>query len=1196
MFSIFGVLVLVLLAAIIFLMAKVRRLEAALYASESRATSANRTEVGWSAMMNATSQSLLVLDESGEIVWANDAAMRLFGFEKTPTPYPTLRECLSEHIAHELEGAIRTFPESERGARGKCQDVLEASYTTANSVPISLTMEYTPVAHDSGRFLIFAEDISSLVRQEADPVRSQNFYERMLENASLAMAYCDDTDQIQVMNRSFAEIFTQSKANMLGRGLSRFLSAADMGALHEKLSSLKVGGRGLLTGLTSFPESACIYMELVKPAESPGYYLFLPSAVDQHFNTSDAENTVHSETDAYPSFSIMNKRYERLRIALDNIKVGVWEYQIPENRIIWDDQMYRIYDLDRADFDADYDAWVAALLPEDFEAATRLVSHCITRNEPFNTIFRVSHRDGSMHVISAEAVILCDERGRANRMIGTNVDITEKYSLEQSLHRALEEARGLAMQRAAFMGTMSHELRTPLNGVLGMLDMLLHSKLNPDQVKQVRIAQRSADSLLAILHDVLEINTLNMNEVRLEERPFDLWRLLGDFVQSVSMAVEAKGLTLVLDAADVTHSAVLGDADRLRQLLTNLVGNAKKFTQRGEIILRCASQLIDGCVAVKISVIDTGVGIEPEVMSQLFDPFYQVDSSPTRECGGVGLGLSICKRLCEVMGGSISVESTPGQGAVFRFEFSVKPDMHNTLGEQQGIDQDVGAQALPLPQLLARFSGRRMLVALSNGAERLALRRQLEQWGVVVTEARTGREAQQVVASVDTWHSQAARKLYDAILVDRYLEDVTGPELVALLRQQGVPSAVPCILCSTFSDFVDDRILAEWEIAGYLCKPIAPILLEQALDRVMGHKTAIASPNATIATVENCEGTLVAKPATQGAAPSREVSGAAGVVVTQPAIEDQSLEYWVMSLQRRKDLQVLVVEDNEVNQEIVLLFLQEIGLSATVASNGQEAIACLLAASRDEKPMDVIFMDCQMPVMDGYDATRAIRSGQAGEQNKHIPIIALTANALSGDREKCLAAGMDDYLSKPVTVEDFYARLAHWSGMCCDLKVPRNWAAEEGNALAPTNARRSMAAESPLLEKLGQIQSKHLTIWDQAAAIKAVGSEDILCQLVRVFCERKSERLQKILFNFTHYHYEALAVSMQALKRSADQLMGCELSAFSDLVKHAAAASDKAICDKLRPEFTRSFERLGQVFERYLADKESLERGSRKLS
>lgn len=1246
-----------------FLAVKIRRLHKALGAQSLQTMAAERAEARLHTMMNAMSRAVLLLNGEGDVVWANSAAMKLFRFNRSRAPYPDVRACFNEHTAVVILGLLKAGPAEVVHSGRLLPDVPAGSFATAAHVPLSLNLDHLPTAVNDGQFMLIAQDISTSVRRKEAFQQVDQCLRGLLNAPGMVMAFCDQSQKVQAASQAFSSLFGANLEEIIGQPLSRFFSAGDVKRINAAFAQAEETGGPIHLAAPAAERDADndnhsdsdsdsdsdLVLKIALAPDLAGYYLlWISRSVEgvqlTDFSFSTSETSSDASDDVLPNIShdradeitdedtggvlpntesenltgssseaedarletaplpdspeAFQTAFHRLRYALDNLKVGVWEYQIPENHLIWDDQMYKMYDLHRADFAADYEAWASALLPEDFERSTQLVAHCIENRVPFKTTFRVAQHDGTSRMISADADIIYDDQGQALRMIGTNVDITEKHALEQAHQRALEEARALAMQRSSFMATMSHELRTPLNGVLGMLEMLLQSRLTIEQTNKVRIAQRSAESLLALLHDVLEISTLNAGQVVLAKQPFNVRRLIGDFAQSVAFAVEEKGLTLVLDAADIMQSAVLGDPDRIRQVLTNLVGNAKKFTRAGEIILRCATQANGGQIQLKVSVIDTGVGIKSEYIDKIFDPFYQADSSTTREFGGAGLGLSVCKNLCELMGGDITVESASGQGAIFHLSAVLAPDPSVN-------------EALPGP--IGFLHSRRILAVLENAAARLAVRRQLEQWGAIVAEATTGAEARQVISAIDTWHSQAKLPAYDVVLVDRHLTDFTGPELTKKLREWGLPLTAPVLLCGPMTEMQDSRVLSEWGVAGYLSTPVAPIMLEQTLNAVLGSLPAAVAgvadadggihaqnvkasdqfqplnnaPKPTPGTATGSQGDQQTVHPQQHSAPLAEEQPNS-LTEDLPVSEEEQLSYWMAPENWRPDLQVLIVEDNEVNQEIVLLFLQEIGMEATVANNGKEALTCLQEAANLSKPIHVIFMDCQMPEMDGYDATRAIRAGEAGNQYKNIPIIALTANALSGDREKCLAAGMDDYLSKPVAVEDFYARLAHWSGSAGDLKSET--VVEAPAPTGPVMPVVPQALDNRFQEALARVEYEHLMIWDKAAAIEAVGSEEILAQLVRVFCDRKNERLQKILFSFSQQDYETLAVSMHSLKGSADQLMGCQLAGCAASVKAAALAHDQGSCEALRSGFIRSFERLETAFENYLGLHDALPR------
>ncbi len=535
----------------------------------------------------------------------------------------------------------------------------------------------------------------------------------------------------------------------------------------------------------------------------------------------------------------------------------------------------------------------------------------------------------------------------------------------------LVEAREAALEasrmKSQFLANMSHEIRTPMNAVLGMTELLSRTPLNPEQQDFLQTLRASGQNLLLLINDILDFSKLEAGELRLERLDFDLDLCLEEVTDLLAPSAGDKGLELFAIVESDVPRKLIGDAARLRQILTNLVGNAIKFTHSGEVVIGVClanapgSPPLSSPAAVRFAVRDTGIGIAPEDQNKLFQSFSQVDASTTREYGGTGLGLAICKQLIELMGGEIGVQSQPGLGSTFWFSLSF---------EQQPAQSK---EVLPLSR-----SGIRLLVADGSATNRQVVLSFARSWGMHVDEAEEGTSALESVR-------QAARQgnPYDVVLIS---EDVVEANWESM--QQSI-AADPLLFETKWISIVSNRLLGDrgrlpqdWGFAGYVLKPVkASRLLDclmSVLDRPLGR-----------------EG---------GRRGERQLSARA-------PIEALPLD---------TELKILLVEDTPVNQKVALNQLKVLGLRADCANNGAEALDRLA-----ETDYDIVFMDCLMPVLDGYKTTQALRRREA--ENRHTIVIAMTANALKGEREKCLAAGMDDYISKPIELEGLAAMLSHWS-------------------------------------------------------------------------------------------------------------------------------------------------------------------------
>ena len=561
-------------------------------------------------------------------------------------------------------------------------------------------------------------------------------------------------------------------------------------------------------------------------------------------------------------------------------------------------------------------------------------------------------RDGRLVWANVELSMLKNPAGKAQFVLGTAVEVTEQVRAQHALQEAKYAAEAANEAKSSFLATMSHEIRTPMNGILGMTELVLDTELTTEQREHLGLVRISAEALLSIINDILDFSKIEAGKMEIEEIPFDLRESLGETMKSLSIRADQKGLELVYEVLPNVAEAVVGDPGRVRQVLINLVGNAMKFTDHGEVFIGVSEDSHEqDSTTLHFMVRDTGAGIPEEHQQRIFDAFSQADGSMTRKYGGTGLGLAICTRLVAMMGGKLWVESEVGQGSTFHFTVRL------------GIQREPTRR--PAALLPEQLRGLNVLIVDDNYTNRKMLLGILLRWGMNPTAVDGG-----VAALEALENAKVAGRPFSMILLDGQMPGMDGFMLAERIQHEpGLVGASIMMLTSTghLGDAARCRNLG---ISAYLMKPVRQGELLEAFANVLENRP-------------------------------REKA----TLVTRHTLRED-----------RKRARILLVEDNAVNQTLAVRLLEKRGYTVAVAGNGREALGRLA-----QEEFELVLMDVQMPEMDGFEATAAIREGE--KSGRHIPIVAMTANALKGDQERCLAAGMDAYVSKPIRTNELFATL-----------------------------------------------------------------------------------------------------------------------------------------------------------------------------
>jgi len=681
---------------------------------------------------------------------------------------------------------------------------------------------------------------------------------------------------------------------------------------------------------------------------------------------SGSVQNIHRQKEAEDALREAQERFER---AVNGTQDGLFDVDVVNNKV-WFSQRYR----QMLGYDPDQQFTLrelrALMHPDDENPLLAAFTTQLRDRAQFDVQLRMRKQSGDWLWVRTRSTAQFGRNGKPIRLSGSIQDYSEAHAAREALERATAEAEAANAAKSTFLATMSHEIRTPMNGIIGMTGLLFDTQLDRQQREYANTIRSSADALLHVINDVLDFSKIEAGKLDIDMNDMDLRACVEDVGALMALQAAAKDVELVVDIRPEVPDLVRGDAQRIRQCLLNLLGNAVKFTERGEIIVEvCVLAQQSGKSLMQFSVRDTGIGLSPEQRAQLFQPFTQADSSTTRQFGGTGLGLSIVKRLVEMMDGKVGVESELGVGSTFWFTLPL-----------EAKDPTGRYERLRMPG-----TGKRVLVVDDNDANRQVLGGQLARAGFEAELVSDGAQALEALRA-----AHAADKPFDAALLDFQMPSMDGAALGEIINADSQLASTRLVLLTSMDRAGDKQRLAAIGFAAYLTKPVRAQELKECLDRVLSH-------------------------------PASEWHMQSQPLVTRNVLTDSLGEPTYGGL-------VLLIEDNEVNQKVAQKYLERLGCHVRSAYDGAAGVKAFT-----EERFDLVLMDMQMPVMDGLTATREIRKLERG--SRHTPIVALTANVLAGQLERCLEAGMDDFLTKPLDVarlrdvlNRFGLNSAQWAG------------------------------------------------------------------------------------------------------------------------------------------------------------------------
>jgi PAS domain S-box-containing protein len=900
----------------------------------------------------------------------------------------------------------------------------------------------------------FADGVRAATRQEAltrELVSQHAYLDGLLANAPVAISVIDGQGQVQGVNPHFERLFGYAATEAVGHDINALIvPKSEMPKASQLQRRARAGDTVVIEVERRRKDGTVVPVRLSArqvEGSAEGHIFVMYEDISDRRRAQDALTQLASIVETSEDAIIGQTLYGTV--------------------VSWNAAAQRMFGYTLGEIQGKH---IAVLAPADRADEVQAILERIRGGdhiEHFETV-RV-RKDGTPVPVSISISITRDTAGRISGFSTIARDVREEVATREALRQARDAAERLAQTRSSFLANMSHEIRTPLNAVLGLTELLLDTELSPEQRHSLSLVQVAGETLLTLLNDILDLSKIEAEQVRLESIPFAPTHLVETTIGLLTARARQKRIEVLADLSPDLPPMLRGDPTRLRQVLTNLVGNAVKFTEAGEIVVSVqAAGMREGRTLLRFAVRDTGIGIPADKLETIFEEFGQADESTTRKYGGTGLGLAIARRLVRLMDGDLTVTSAVGEGTEFAFSVPL------------AVDADGPPLAAALPAN-TQLTGRRVLVVDDSATNRRILRGMLGAAGLQVSEASDG------AAGLDALQrAQSSGAPYDLAILDAQMPGLDGFALGAAVRATPAIAETRLLMLTSSGERGDGQRCRELGINGYLTKPTSRTDLIDAVSVVLG-MADVAAP----------------------------------VVVTQHSIAES-----------RPRLQVLLAEDNPVNQEVAATMLRKRGHDVDVVGDGRAAVE---AAAR--KRYDAVLMDIQMPEMDGFEATRHIRATPAG---RHLPIIALTAHALGGEREKCLAQGMSDYLAKPFKAHELFAVV--------------EGRAEAGPVAAPPASPRP---DAPV--DLDTFRRE----------MREAGVEEAVDAILDTFVQSSGERIVALTAALASGEAQAIKRAAHAFKSSAGTIGAKALAALLQEVELAAEEGNVAKARALGEQFAQ---------------------------